>query len=134
MQVSNGRQRMAPPPRTNKTELGVYCVGVLIRQADIQRSLDFLNIAAFALRTECRRGATSARAPGSTDAMDEIFGNLREIEIHHVRDAFDVNASGRYIGGDEDAKFTLLKAFQRPIPLALRAISVNAGGFHSTGG
>jgi len=75
-------------------------VGILIRQANIEGSLDLLDIAALALGTEGCRGASGAGASRPSDPVDEVFGDLREIEVHYVCDAFNVNASGGYIGGD----------------------------------
>ena len=75
------------------------------------RSFD---IAALALRAEGGRGAAGAGASGSSDAMDEVFGNLRQIVVHHVRDAFDVNAARGDVGGDQNAIVAFLEAAAAP--------------------
>jgi hypothetical protein len=63
--------------------------------------------------------------------MDEVFGHLRQIEIHYVSDSVDVNASGRDIGCNQHSVGTVLESAQRLIPLALRAIAMNASRVHA---
>jgi hypothetical protein len=109
-------------------------VGVLIGQADVEGSFDLLDIAAFALGAEGGCGASSAGASGPADAMDEVFRDLRQVEVDNVSDPFDVDSAGGYIGGDQDAEFALLEAFQRAIALALRAIAMDGRRFHAAVG
>ena len=60
--------------------------------------------------------------------MDEVFGNLRQIVIHDVRDAVDVNAAGGYVGGDQHAVIALLESGQGLVALALGAVAMDARG------
>ena len=46
-----------------------------------------------------RSGAVSARAPSAPDAMHEVFGDLRQIVVHHVGDIIDVNSARGDVGG-----------------------------------
>ena len=57
-------------------------------------------------RDEADGVADRLRPPGTADAMHVIFGLRREVEINHVRDAVDVDATGRNVGGDQDANLT----------------------------
>ena len=70
----------------------------------------------------------SAGAPGPPDAMHEVFGDLRQIVIHHVRDPFHVNAARRDIGGHQHAVVSVLETLERLVPLALAAIAVDDVG------
>src|SRR5690242_21277246 len=42
-------------------------------------------------------------ARGAADAMDIGLGHVRQIEIHDMADAVDVDAAGSDVGGDERA-------------------------------
>ena len=63
--------------------------------------------------------------------MDEIFRNLRQVEVHDVRDAVDVDSSCGNIRGDQHTITPLLKTTKSLIALTLSAIAVNTGGFDS---
>src|SRR5262249_42924395 len=64
---------------------------------------------------------------GTAHAMNEIFRRLRKVVVHDVRDAIDVDAASRNIGGDEHAIVSLLKSAERLVTLILAAIAVNGG-------
>ncbi len=66
--------------------------------------------------------ADGLRASRATDAMDVIFRVHREVEIHHVRDAFHIDATSGDIGRYQNADCTVFEVFQRPEPLVLRTI------------
>src|SRR5688500_11022908 len=71
---------------------------------------------------EADRVADGEGAAGAADAMDVIFGVHREIVIHHVRNAVDVDAARGDVGGDEDAHSAGLEVLERAQALVLRAI------------
>jgi hypothetical protein len=48
----------------------------------------------------------------TTNAMHIVLSNIREIEIHHMRQLLNINSSGRDIGGDKNAHRTVLKSLQ----------------------
>ena len=73
--------------------------------------------------------ATSARATGAANAMDEVFGGHRQIEVDDVGDAFDVDAAGGDVGGDEHAVGALFEAVKGLIALSLRTVTMDARGF-----
>ena len=76
-------------------------------------------------------GAARARAAGAADAMDEVFGHLRQVVIHHVRDALHVDAAGGHVGGHQDAIVAVLKALERLVALILAAVAVDGGGLRA---
>ena len=54
----------------------------------------------------------SAKAGGTTDAVDIVLGVLRQIVIEYMANVGDMQASGGYIGSDQYWQFTLLEALQ----------------------
>ena len=61
---------------------------------------DTANFAALIARNKGGCGAALSGPASSSDAMHEVVRSLREVEIYHMRNAVDVNASGGYIGCD----------------------------------
>ena len=53
------------------------------------------------------------RATGPADSVDVILRVHREVVVHHVRDAVDINAARRDIGRDQDAQRPRFKIMQR---------------------
>src|SRR4029078_8162196 len=51
-------------------------------------------------------------APGAADPVDVVLRVHGEVEIHHVGDAFNVDAPRGDIGGDEDAHGAVFKVLQ----------------------
>src|SRR5215813_2802286 len=96
-------------------------------QADGQRSLDLRYRAALGPGAESGGDSACAGAAGTAHAMNEIFRRLRKVVVHDVRDAIDVDAASRNIGGDEHAIVSLLKSAERLVTLILAAIAVNGG-------
>ena len=60
--------------------------------------------------------------------MHVLLGDLGEIVIDHVRDAVDVDATGRDIGGDQDRDVAVLEALERTLTRALGLVAVDGGG------
>src|SRR5258707_580287 len=103
-------------------------VEFLFGQAGVDSPLDPDDFGALAARSEGCRRALQSRAAGAAHAMDEVFGLLWQVVVDDVRDSLHVNAAGRDIRRDKNAKLALLEAAQGAIPLALRAIAVNGRG------
>src|ERR1700683_3016069 len=61
--------------------------------------------------------------------MGEAFRFLWHIVVHDMRDVIYVNAASSDIGRDKDAVDAVFETLQRLVPLALRAIAVDAGHF-----
>ena len=60
-----------------------------------------------------------SRSGGSTDAVNIIFGILRQVIIDHMADIFNMNAAGGNIGGNQYFNFTVFKLFHQPKAFAL---------------
>ena len=84
-----------------------------------------------ALRHEAERLALRLRPAGAADAVHVVLGIDREIVVHHVGHAVDVDAAGDDVGGDEDLDFSVLEVLERLEPLFLRAAGVEAGDLHA---
>jgi len=97
-------------------------------EPDVEIPFNAADIVPFRPGDEGGSGALQASAAGTTDAMDEIFRNLRYVEVNDVGDGFDVKTAGGDVGADEDAELAVLEAFERTVTLALRAVTVDAGG------
>ena len=69
---------------------------IFFRQGDADQLFDVAQIGQFLSACDQRdRDAFGAGARGSADTMDIGFGDVGEIEIHHMRDAVDVDEIGR---------------------------------------
>ena len=66
-------------------------------------------------------------AAGAADTMDIGISGVRHIEVDHMRDAFDVQASRGNIGGNHDLMLATPEALQRRLPLPLGPIAVETG-------
>ena len=84
-----------------------------------------------ALGHEADRLALRLRPAGAADAVDVVLGIDREIVVHHVGDAVDVDAARDDVGGDEDLDFSVLEILERLEPLFLRAAGVQPGDLHA---
>ena len=82
-------------------------------------------------RHKADRIADGVRTPGAADAMHVVFRMGREIEIDDVRDAFDVDAARRDVGGYQHANRTALELAQRFQALILTSIRVQRCGWNS---
>ena len=76
-----------------------------------------------------RDGCTrSARAPGSTDAVNVGLGVLRDPQVEDVRDAAHVDPARRDVRGDEHAELPTTEGVQRARPGGLRQVAVQESG------
>jgi len=60
--------------------------------------------------------------------MDVVLGHVRQLEIDDVRDAVNIDAAGRDIGGDKHASLSIAKAGEGALPLWLRLVAVDGRG------
>jgi hypothetical protein len=99
-----------------------FFVPVVIVPAGDGHADDFFDIAQvfeLVFRTE-RNGTTfGSSTRGAADAMHVGFGFVREIEVDHQTDVFDVNATSGNIGGDEHWGKALFEALQGFFALSL---------------
>ncbi|MNP25414.1 hypothetical protein D3C76_1182220 [compost metagenome] len=60
--------------------------------------------------------------------MDVILGDDRQVEVDHQRQVFDVQATGRHVGSDQNLHFTRLEAVERALAGRLGLVAVDAVG------
>ena len=70
-----------------------------------------------------RAGARRAAA-----AVDVVVGRERHVEVDDVRDALDVDAARRDVGGDQDRVLAAPERLERRDAILLAAVGVDAGG------
>ena len=72
------------------------------------------------------RVAGIVAARGAADAVHVVSRVFRDVEVHDMADAADVQASRGHVRGDEDADRTLPEPAQRLVPLVLVLAAVQA--------
>ena len=72
--------------------------------------------------------ALHAGSTGAADAVDVVLRNRRQLEVHDMRQAFDVETSRRDFGGHQNRDPTLLEVAECANPLALALVAVDRGG------
>jgi len=87
--------------------------------------LDIAQIAAFLLAAQRDRCAGRTGARGSADAVNIVFGHVRQLEIDDVRYAFHIDPSRGNVGSDEDPAAAGAKAGECALALRLRLVSVD---------
>ena len=68
------------------------------------------------------------RAAGAADTVHvrvEVITCERQVHVHHVLDARNVEAARRDVGGDEHAALALAEVGERRLALRLRAVAVD---------
>ena len=65
---------------------------------------------------------------GAADAMHVGFRHVRQIEIHDVADAVDVDAARSNVGGDQRKHLALAKCGKHPFALVLRLVAMDRVG------
>jgi len=68
--------------------------------------------------------AFAAGAAGAADAVHVVLGMMRHVEIEHVAQPADVDAAGRDVATDQQAKFAGLELFQRGEARRLRQVAM----------
>jgi hypothetical protein len=82
-------------------------------------------VTAFLIAAQRDRYAGRTGARRSADAVNIIFGNVRQLEVDDVRYAFDIDPSRGNVGGDEDPAAAGAKAGQCALALGLRLVSMD---------
>ena len=67
------------------------------------------------------------RAARTANAVHVVFNLVREVEVHDVTDAVNVDAARSNVGRNENADFTILESLQCTLALGLRAVGVDGG-------
>src|SRR6185503_4174050 len=89
------------------------------------QALDVAEIGALAAVAERDGHAFGAGARSAADAMDVGLGHVRQLVVHHMRDAVDVDAARGDIGRDEHARTARAEALERALARILRLVAVN---------
>ena len=127
----------AKPRESAMTGAVIFCSrptsgrNLAANQPGSQYALDVGDIRTLGARSEGRSRSARARASSAADAVNEILRNLRKIVIHHVGDAFYVNAARGDVGRHQNAIVAVLEATQRLGALVLAAVAVDGGGLHA---
>jgi hypothetical protein len=79
----------------------VETFGFFAHKAAANEALQLAHVIEFIRGDEADRVADGMGATGATDAVDVIFHDVREVEIHDVGDAVHVNATRGDVSGDE---------------------------------
>src|SRR5690606_4956632 len=64
-------------------------------------------------------------ASRSSDSVDVVFGLVRRVVVHYVRDQVDVDSARGNVGRNENADAPALDTVQRALALTLRAVGVD---------
>src|SRR5262249_21916408 len=89
-------------------------VGDLVRELEADEALDRLESLDVLLAREAERVAGRAGTRRPADAVDVILGVERQVVVHDVRHALDVEPARRDVGRDEDRQATLLEVRENP--------------------
>ena len=74
------------------------------------------------------RDAVGAGARGAADAMHVALRDVRQVVVDDVADAFDVDAAGGDVGGDQGAHLAVAEGREHALALALRLVAVDGLG------
>ena len=87
---------------------------------------DVAQVTAFLLAAQRDRYAARTGARRSADAVNIVFGNIRQLEVDDVRYAFHIDSSRGNVGSNEDPAAAGAKAGERALALGLRLVSMNS--------
>ena len=90
--------------------------------------LDAREESALARRDEADRVAGASGAAGAADAVHVRLGVGRDVEVHHVADALDVEAARRDIRGHQDVELARLQLVDGALALHLGDVAVDRRG------
>jgi hypothetical protein len=96
--------------------------GAFARNAPADEALQRAQGAVIFRRHEADGIAHRVGAAGAADAVDVVLGMHREVIIHHVRNAIDIDPPGCDIGRDQHAHGPAFEIFQGAQALVLRAV------------
>src|ERR1017187_8332325 len=101
------------------------------RQTLADRTLDLAEIRLFLGCDEREGVARQLGARRAAHAMDVVLGDVRDVEVHDVREGFDVDAACRDVRRDEDLELSVLERGECLRALRLAAVAVNALARHA---
>src|SRR5947209_17456135 len=91
-------------------------------------ALDVAQVAALLRAAERQRNAVGAGASSAADAVDILLRNVRQVEVHDVTDAGDVDAARRDVGRDEHRHSAGLEGGDGAFALSLALVAVDCAG------
>jgi len=103
-------------------------------QTDRELSFDIRYGTPLQARSKCGCRSSSSGPTRASDAVNEVFGDLRQIVVHNVRDSIYVDPSGGEVGGYQNAIRAGLKAAKSLAALTLAAVPMNGSGLDATVG
>ena len=86
---------------------------------------DVAQITSFLVAAQRDRYAGRTGARRSADAVNIVFGNIRQLEVDDVRYAIHIDPSRGNVGSDEDPAAAGAKAGECALALRLRLVSMN---------
>ena len=78
--------------------------------------------------------ALATGTAGTADTVNVGFGIVRNVVVHHVGDALDVQTTGDYVGGDQDVQLALTQLVDGTLTQLLRDVTVQGFTGVTTGG
>ena len=117
---SASQDRLGPDAR-----IGLEAFDRLARDAASEDAFDVVEELQLVDADE-RHGVTvDARAPCATDPMDVALGDVRELVVHDVSDAVDVDPAGGDVGSDENGIAAAAETLERALARALGLVPVD---------
>src|SRR5882757_9890740 len=101
------------------------------RQLGADDALHLAQLGVFRRIAQRDRDTVHAVAAGTADTVDVAFGLVRQVEIHDMADAGDINAARRDIGRDQNAHRTFAEIVECLLTGVLRLVAVNDGGLEA---
>ena len=102
--------------------------------AQFQGALDVAEFDDFDSGSQRGSAAGQSSAPGTADAMDEVFSDFGDVIVDDVGDVITVQSAGGDVGGDQYLEAAFLESAEGAVALRLRAVAVNHGGGEAVAG
>ena len=99
------------------------------RQALARRALDVAQVAALVGSAEGNRDSVRAGAGGAADAVDILFRNVGQVEVHDVADAGNIDPARGDIGCEKHANLTRTEGRKGALALGLALVAMNCERF-----
>src|SRR5512141_770862 len=96
------------------------------REALADRALDLAEVRLLVGRDERERVALQLGARRAAGAVDVVLGDVRNVEVHDVREGLDVDPARRDVRRDEDLELPVLEPGERSRALRLAPVAVDA--------
>ncbi len=111
-----------------RAALGLEALGVAHLDLLVDEALDRAQQRAILGAHQRERLAGGARPAGAADAVHVILGDVRQVEVHDVRQVLDVEAARRDVGRDQHLHLALLEVLERADARVLALVAVDRVG------